>query len=130
LADAAKYDAPCSSGCAGKRAAGKDEKGIGSLTGGFGICHSSTPDCHYCINRVSSNMRRARFTVEEVVALTLNFYKRNYSEGLVLSSGIILSPDYTMESMVRIARSLRTDYGFKGYIHLKTIPNASPEYQY
>ncbi len=144
LADAAKYDASCASGSAGKRAAKKGEDGIGSLTGGSGICHSFTPDgrcvsllkilmtnfciydCHYCINRVSSNVQRARFTVEEVVDLTLSFYKRNYIEGLFLSSGIIQSPDYTMESMVRIAKSLRVDHGFKGYIHLKTIPNASP----
>lgn len=147
LADAAKYDASCASGTAGKRAAKKGEKGIGSLTGGTGICHSFTPDgrcvsllkilmtnyciydCHYCINRASSNVKRARFTVQEVVDLTLNFYKRNYIEGLFLSSGIINSPDYTMESMVRIAKSLREDHHFKGYIHLKTIPNASPELQ-
>ena len=144
LADAAKYDASCASGSAGKRAAQKGDTGIGSLTGGSGICHSFTPDgrcvsllkilmtnfciydCHYCINRVSSNVQRARFTVEEVVELTLSFYKRNYIEGLFLSSGIIQTPDYTMESMVRIAKSLRLDHGFKGYIHLKTIPNASP----
>ncbi len=147
LADAAKYDASCASGTAGKRSAKKGEQGIGSLTGGTGICHSFTPDgrcvsllkilmtnyciydCHYCINRASSNVRRARFTVQEVVDLTLNFYKRNYIEGLFLSSGIIKSPDYTMESMVRIAKSLREDHHFKGYIHLKTIPNASPELQ-
>ncbi len=147
LADAAKYDASCASGSAGKRSAGKNDKGIGSLTGGSGICHSFTPDgrcvsllkilmtnfciydCHYCINRKSSNVQRARFTVEEVVNLTLSFYKRNYIEGLFLSSGIIQTPDYTMESMVRIAKSLRVDQGFKGYIHLKTIPNASPELQ-
>jgi len=147
LADAAKYDASCASGSAGKRNAGKNDKGIGSLTGGTGICHSFTPDgrcvsllkilmtnfciydCHYCINRKSSNVQRARFTVEEVVNLTLSFYKRNYIEGLFLSSGIIQTPDYTMESMVRIAKSLRIDHGFKGYIHLKTIPNASPELQ-
>ncbi len=148
LSDAAKYDASCASGTAGKRkASAQDKKGIGSLTGGTGICHSFTPDgrcisllkilmtnnciydCHYCINRISSDIRRARFTVQEVVDLTLNFYKRNYIEGLFLSSGIIKSPDYTMESMVRIAKSLRLDHGFKGYIHLKTIPNASPELQ-
>jgi putative DNA modification/repair radical SAM protein len=147
LADAAKYDASCASGNAGKRKAGKGEKGLGSLTGGSGICHSFTPDgrcvsllkilmtnyciydCQYCINRVSSNVKRARFTVQEVVDLTLNFYKRNYIEGLFLSSGIINTPDYTMESMVRIAKSLRLDHHFKGYIHLKTIPNASPELQ-
>ena len=86
-------------------------------------------DCHYCINRVSSSVQRARFTVKETVELTLNFYKRNYIEGLFLSSGIVGSPDLTMESMVRIAKSLRIDHGFKGYIHLKTIPNASPELQ-
>lgn len=148
LADAAKYDASCASGSAGKRSANKsDNKGLGSLTGGSGICHSFTPDgrcvsllkilmtnnciydCHYCINRRSSNVRRARFMVQEVVDLTLNFYKRNYIEGLFLSSGIINTPDYTMESMVRIAKYLRLDHGFKGYIHLKTIPNASPELQ-
>jgi predicted DNA-binding helix-hairpin-helix protein len=78
---------------------------------------------------VSSNVQRARFTVKETVDLTLNFYKRNYIEGLFLSSGIVGSPDLTMESMVRIAKSLRIDHGFKGYIHLKTIPNASPELQ-
>lgn len=148
LSDAAKYDASCASGSAGKRKAGKNEKaGIGSLTGGSGICHSFTPDgrcvsllkilmtnyciydCHYCINRVSSSVKRARFTVKETVDLTLNFYKRNYIEGLFLSSGIVGSPDLTMESMVRIAKSLRLEHGFKGYIHLKTIPNASPELQ-
>ncbi len=147
LADAAKYDASCASGTAGKRQANKGDKGIGSLTGGTGICHSFTPDgrcisllkilmtnyciydCHYCINRISSNVKRARFTVQEVVDLTLNFYKRNYIEGLFLSSGIINTPDYTMESMVKIAKSLRLDHGFKGYIHLKTIPNAAPELQ-
>lgn len=147
LADAAKYDASCASGTAGKRQAKKGGKGIGSLTGGTGICHSFTPDgrcisllkilmtnqcifdCHYCINRASSNVQRARFTVDEVVNLTLGFYKRNYIEGLFLSSGIIRSPDYTMESMVRIARTLRQQHRFAGYIHLKTIPNASPELQ-
>lgn len=147
LSDAAKYDASCASGSAGQRQAKTGEKGIGSLTGGTGICHSFTPDgrcislpkilmtnyciydCHYCINRKSSNVRRARFTVQEVVDLTLNFYRRNYIEGLFLSSGIIYTPDYTMESMVRIAKSLRRDYGFKGYVHMKTIPNASPELQ-
>lgn len=147
LAAAAKYDASCASGSAGQRKAGAGEKGSGSLTGSSGICHSFTPDgrcvsllkilmtnsciydCKYCINRVSSNVRRARFSVEEVVSLTLNFYKRNYIEGLFLSSGIIHTPDYTMESMVRIAKSLRLDHHFKGYLHLKTIPNASPELQ-
>ncbi len=142
LADAAKYDASCaSSGTTKRNSAGG--KGIGS-TEGSGICHSYAPDgrcisllkilltnscvfdCHYCINRRSSNVRRARFTVDEVVALTLNFYKRNYIEGLFLSSGIIGSSDYTMEQLVRVAKSLRTEHDFRGYIHLKTIPDADP----
>jgi putative DNA modification/repair radical SAM protein len=147
LADAAKYDASCASGSAGKRSAGKNDTGIGSLTGGTGICHSFTPDgrcisllkilmtnyciydCHYCINRVSSNVQRARFREQEVIDLTLGFYKRNYIEGLFLSSGIIQSPDYTMEALIRIVKALREDHGFKGFIHLKTIPNASPDLQ-
>lgn len=143
LADAAKYDASCaSSGTVKRTSAGG--KGIGS-TEGMGICHSYAPDgrcisllkilltnscvfdCHYCINRKSSNVRRARFTAQEVVALTLSFYKRNYIEGLFLSSGIIRSPDYTMEQIVEVARSLRDDHDFRGYIHLKTIPDADPE---
>ena len=144
LADAAKYDASCaSSGAAKKDSLGKSG-GIGS-TGGMGICHSYTPDgrcvsllkilltnfcvydCAYCVNRVSSNVQRARFRTEEVVALTLDFYKRNYIEGLFLSSGIIRNGDYTMEQLVEVARSLREDHQFRGYIHLKTIPEASPE---
>ena len=143
LADAAKYDASCASSGAGKRhSLGKG--GIGS-TEGMGICHSYTPDgrcvsllkilltnfcifdCAYCVNRVSSNVRRARFTTDEVVRLTLDFYKRNYIEGLFLSSGIIRDGDYTMEQLVEVARSLREDHRFAGYIHLKTIPEASPE---
>ena len=142
LADAAKYDASCSSSGAEKRDSRKG--GLGSTTGA-GICHSYTPDgrcvsllkilltnaciydCAYCINRRSSNVRRARFSVKEVVELTLAFYKRNYIEGLFLSSGIIRSADYTMEQLVRVARSLREAHGFRGYIHLKTIPEASPE---
>jgi putative DNA modification/repair radical SAM protein len=140
LADAAKYDASCASSGAPKRAAGKD--GLGSTSNG--ICHAYTPDgrcvsllkilltnyclfdCAYCVNRRSSNVPRARFSVEEVVALTLGFYKRNCIEGLFLSSGIIRSPDYTMEQMVFVARALRQQHGFAGYIHLKTIPEASP----
>ncbi len=143
LADAAKYDASCASSGADKRnslASG----GIGS-TEGIGICHSYTPDgrcvsllkilltnfcifdCVYCVNRVSSNVRRARFTPEEVVTLTLDFYKRNYIEGLFLSSGIIRDSDYTMEQLVEVARCLREDHKFAGYIHLKTIPDATPE---
>lgn len=143
LADAAKYDASCaSSGTTKRNSAGG--KGIGS-TEGMGICHAYAPDgrcisllkilltnscifdCHYCINRKSSNVRRARFTAQEVVALTMSFYKRNYIEGLFLSSGIIRSPDYTMEQIVEVARSLREDHQFRGYIHLKTIPDADPE---
>ena len=141
LADAAKYDASCASSGAPKRAAGAG--GLGSTTG-TGICHAYTPDgrcvsllkilltnaclfdCAYCINRRSSNVARARFTVDEVVTLTLEFYKRNCIEGLFLSSGIIQSADYTMEQMMLVARTLRRDHGFAGYIHLKTIPEASP----
>jgi putative DNA modification/repair radical SAM protein len=143
LADAAKYDASCASSGTAKRDS-RGGKGIGS-TEGMGICHAYAPDgrcisllkilltnscifdCHYCINRKSSNVRRARFTAEEVVRLTLAFYKRNYIEGLFLSSGIIRSPDYTMEQLVEVARSLREDHDFRGYIHLKTIPDADPE---
>ncbi len=143
LADAAKYDASCASSGTKKRDS-LGGKGIGS-TEGMGICHAYAPDgrcisllkilltnacifdCHYCINRKSSNVRRARFTTEEVVRLTLAFYRRNYIEGLFLSSGIIRSPDYTMERIVEVARSLREDHDFRGYIHLKTIPDADPE---
>jgi putative DNA modification/repair radical SAM protein len=143
LADAAKYDASCASSGTKKRDS-TGGKGIGS-TEGMGICHAYAPDgrcisllkilltnscifdCHYCINRKSSNVRRARFTAEEVVQLTLAFYKRNYIEGLFLSSGIIRSSNYTMEQIVEVARSLREDHDFRGYIHLKTIPDADPE---
>jgi putative DNA modification/repair radical SAM protein len=141
LADAAKYDASCASSGTATRDS-RDGKGLGSTDGGMGICHSYAPDgrcisllkilltnacnydCLYCINRASSNVPRARFTVEEAVQLTLDFYRRNYIEGLFLSSGIIRSPDYTMEQVVRVARSLREDHHFRGYIHLKTIPEA------
>src|SRR5690349_6449753 len=141
LADAAKYDASCASSGAPKRSAAKGE-GIGSTSNG--ICHAYTPDgrcvsllkilltnyclfdCAYCINRRSSNVARARFSVDEVVNLTLGFYKRNYIEGLLLSSGIIRSPDHTMEQMMLVAKKLRRDHRFAGYIHLKTIPEASP----
>ena len=143
LADAAKYDASCASSGTAKRDS-RGGKGVGS-TEGMGICHAYAPDgrcisllkilltnscifdCHYCINRKSSNVRRARFTAEEVVRLTLAFYTRNYIEGLFLSSGIIGSSDYTMEQIVEVARSLREDHDFRGYIHLKTIPDADPE---
>jgi len=141
LADAAKYDASCaSSGAVRKTAPG----GIGNSTG-MGICHSYTPDgrcvsllkvlltnycvydCKFCVNRISSDTRRARFLPEEIISLTLDFYRRNYIEGLFLSSGIIQSPDYTMEQLVAVARGLRTEHRFNGYIHLKAIPGASPE---
>ena len=143
LADAAKYDASCASSGTSKRDS-RGGKGVGS-TEGMGICHAYAPDgrcisllkilltnscifdCHYCINRKSSNVRRARFTAAEVVHLTLSFYKRNYIEGLFLSSGIIGSSNYTMEQMVEVARALREDHDFRGYIHLKTIPDADPE---
>jgi len=88
--------------------------------------HCLGDGCAYCINRRSSNVRRARFTVDEVVKLTLGFYRRNCIEGLFLSSGIISNPDYTMEQVVRVARDLRERHGFRGYIHLKTIPDADP----
>ena len=143
LADAAKYDASCASSGTSKRDS-RSGTGVGS-TEGMGICHAYAPDgrcisllkilltnscifdCAYCINRKSSNVRRARFTADEVVRLTLAFYKRNYIEGLFLSSGIIRSSNYTMEQLVEVARSLREDHDFRGYIHLKTIPDADPE---
>ncbi len=141
LADAAKYDASCAS--SGSRRA-RVPGGLGN-TDGVGICHSYTPDgrcvsllkllltnycvydCSYCVNRISSDTPRARFTPEEVVFLTVEFYKRNYIEGLFLSSGVIQSPDYTMEQLVRVAKLLRTEHLFGGYIHLKAVPGASEE---
>lgn len=143
LADAAKYDASCASS-GGERRNSRDGSGLGS-SGGSGICHSYTPDgrcvsllkilmtnfciydCAYCVNRVSSQVERARFSVEEVVHLTVEFYRRNYIEGLFLSSGIIRSPDDTMADMIRIVRTLREQENFRGYIHLKTIPDAAQE---
>jgi putative DNA modification/repair radical SAM protein len=144
LSDAAKYDASCASSGGTKRDS-VGGKGMGSTDGGMGICHAYAPDgrcisllkilltnfcvydCAYCVNRVSSNVQRARFSVDEVVDLTLGFYRRNYIEGLFLSSGIIRTPDYTMEQLVRVARTLREVHDFRGYIHLKVIPEASPE---
>jgi putative DNA modification/repair radical SAM protein len=141
LADAAKFDASCASS-GSKRA--RPEGGLGNTTG-IGICHSYTPDgrcvsllkilltnycvydCIYCVNRVSSDTPRARFTPEEVVWLTLEFYKRNYIEGLFLSSGVIQNPDYTMEQLIAVGKSLREEYRFGGYIHLKTSPGVSQE---
>ena len=141
LADAAKYDASCaSSGSRRARAEGQ----IGN-TNGMGICHSYTPDgrcvsllkilltnycvydCAYCVNRISSDTPRARFTPEEVVQLTLDFYKRNYIEGLFLSSGVIQSIDYTMEQLTAVCRSLRVEHKYNGYIHIKAVPGATRE---
>jgi len=144
LADAAKYDASCASSGASKRDS-SNGMGVGSTGPGMGICHAYAPDgrcisllkllltnyciydCAYCVNRVSSNTPRARFTAQEVVDLTLGFYKRNYIEGLFLSSGIIRNADYTMEQMIAVVRSLRQDHDFRGYVHLKLIPEVSPE---
>ncbi len=141
LSDAAKYDASCASSGAAARDS-RRSGGIGS-TEGMGICHSYAPDgrcisllkvlltnfciydCSYCINRSSSNVRRARFSVDEIVRLTMDFYKRNYIEGLFLSSGVVRSPDETMGEMVEVARRLREEENFAGYIHLKTIPECS-----
>ncbi len=140
LADAAKYDASCaSSGASGRKSSASG--GLGSTTG-MGICHSYTPDgrcvsllkilltnfciydCQYCINRRSSDVPRARFSVDQVVELTLDFYRRNYIEGLFLSSGIVRSADHTMEQLVQVAKKLRIEHDYRGYIHLKTIPDA------
>ena len=141
LADAAKYDASCSS--SGSKRSGT-ATGLGSVEG-MGICHSYTPDgrcvsllkilltnyciydCKFCVNRITSDTPRARFSVEEVVNLTLDFYRRNYIEGLFLSSGIIQNADYTMEQVTAVARKLREEHEYRGYIHLKTIPGAAPE---
>lgn len=139
LADAAKYDASCASSGVKRKA---EKGGIGNVQGA-GICHSYTPDgrcvsllkilltnfcifdCSYCVNRVSSQVKRARFSVDEVVKLTMDFYKRNYIEGLFLSSGVISSPDETMEEMVLIAKKLRLEEKFGGYIHLKAVAGCS-----
>ncbi len=141
LADAAKYDVSCSSSGSKRK---NTPDGLGNATG-MGICHTYTQDgrcvsllkilltnhcifdCAYCVSRKSNDVKRAAFTVEEVVDLTINFYKRNYIEGLFLSSGIFKSADYTMERLVRIAQKLREEHKFNGYIHLKAIPGASDE---
>ena len=142
LADAAKYDASCaSSGSKPRDSIGG--KGVGSIEG-MGICHAYAPDgrcisllkvlltnscmfdCAYCVNRSSSDVERASFTPREIADLTVEFYRRNYIEGLFLSSGIIRSPDYTMEQIVEAARILREEHDFRGYLHLKTIPEADP----
>src|SRR6195952_5677594 len=140
LSDAAKYDASCAS--AGSQRKGK-AVGLGN-TNKVGICHSYTPDgrcvsllkilltnhciydCQYCINRVTSDVPRARFSVDEVVSLTMEFYRRNYIEGLFLSSGVIQSIDYTMEQLTAVAKALRTTHQYNGYIHLKAVPGANP----
>ncbi|MEQ9442295.1 MAG: putative DNA modification/repair radical SAM protein [Cyclobacteriaceae bacterium] len=141
LADAAKYDVSCSSSGSYRK---NTDKGLGN-SNGMGICHTYTQDgrcvsllkilltnhcifdCAYCVSRRSNDVKRAAFTVQEVVDLTINFYKRNYIEGLFLSSGIFKNPDYTMERLVGIARKLRKEHQFNGYIHLKAIPGASDE---
>jgi putative DNA modification/repair radical SAM protein len=142
LADAAKYDASCASS-GSRRKSTPSQGGLGN-TAGMGICHSYTPDgrcvsllkilltnfcvfdCTYCINRVSSDVERARFSVAEVVWLTMEFYRRNYIEGLFLSSGVLRTPDATMEEMIEVARRLREEERFGGYIHLKAVAGASP----
>lgn len=141
LADAAKYDVSCSSS-GGNR---KNKKGGLGDSHASGICHSYTEDgrcvsllkilltnhciydCAYCVTRKSNDIKRAAFTVEEVVDLTINFYRRNYIEGLFLSSGIFKDSDTTMERLVRVAKKLRLEHNFNGYIHLKSIPGASDE---
>jgi putative DNA modification/repair radical SAM protein len=141
LADAAKYDVSCSSSGSKRK---NENKGLGNAEG-MGICHAYTEDgrcvsllkilltnhcifdCAYCVSRKSNDVKRAAFTVQEVVDMTLNFYRRNYIEGLFLSSGIFTNPDYTMERLVLIAKKLRTEHKFNGYIHLKTIPGASDD---
>src|SRR5829696_4663494 len=141
LADAAKYDVSCSSSGSKRK---NENKGLGNAEG-MGICHAYTEDgrcvsllkilltnhcifdCAYCVSRKSNDIKRAGFTVQEVVDLTINFYRRNYIEGLFLSSGIFKNADYTMERLVLVARKLRTEHKFNGYIHLKTIPGTSEE---
>ena len=140
LADAAKYDVSCSSSGSDRK---NHNKGLGHASNG--ICHAYTEDgrcvsllkilltnhcifdCAYCVSRKSNDIKRAAFTVQEVVDLTINFYRRNYIEGLFLSSGIFSNADFTMERLIRVAKKLRTEHKFNGYIHLKTIPGASEE---
>lgn len=142
LAAAAKYDVSCSSSGTVRR---NDGKGVGNTVGGIGICHSFAADgrcisllkimltnycmydCAYCINRRSNDIPRATLSVSEVVDITMEFYRRNYIEGLFLSSGVVRNPDYTMERIARIAKDLRLVHRFNGYIHLKSIPGASRE---
>lgn len=145
LADAAKYDVSCSSSGVGRDGgSGKGWGGVGAA-GALGCCHSFTEDgrcvsllkilftnhcefdCAYCINRKSNDLPRAAFTSEELAELVIEFYRRNYIEGLFLSSGVVQSPDYTMERMIRALSLLRHQYRFNGYIHMKSIPGSSPE---
>ena len=142
LAESAKYDVSCSS--SGTVRSGK--KGmVGSTVGGVGICHSFADDgrcisllkvmltnycmydCAYCINRRTNDIKRATLSVSELEEIVMEFYRRNYIEGLFLSSGVVRNPDYTMERLTAIVRDLRTVHRFNGYIHLKTIPGASQE---
>ena len=143
LTESAKYDVSCASSGTVRRNSRKD--GLGNTVGGWGICHSFSEDgrcisllkimlanyciydCAYCINRVSNDIPRATLSVSELVNLTIEFYRRNYIEGLFLSSGVVRNPDYTMERLVRVAKDLREVHRFNGYIHLKSIPGASEE---
>ncbi|MDR2041269.1 MAG: putative DNA modification/repair radical SAM protein [Tannerella sp.] len=142
LAESAKYDVSCTSSGTVRR---NQPGGLGNTVGGMGICHSFTEDgrcvsllkimltnhciydCAYCINRRTNDIRRTTFAVSELVELTIEFYRRNYIEGLFLSSGVVRNPDYTMERMVRVVKDLRTIHRFNGYIHLKSIPGCSRE---
>lgn len=142
LAEAAKYDVSCSSSGTVRQ---NKEGGVGNTVGGIGVCHSFAADgrcisllkimltnhciydCAYCINRRSNDRPRATFSVAELVELTMEFYRRNYIEGLFLSSGVVRNPDYTMERLAKVAKDLRTTHRFNGYIHLKSIPGASQE---
>ena len=141
LADAAKYDVSCASSGSNRN---NENKGLGNATS-MGICHSYAEDgrcvsllkilltnyciydCAYCVSRKSNDIKRVAFTVQEVVDLTVNFYRRNYIEGLFLSSGIFKNADYTNERLIRVAKKLRKEENYHGYIHLKIIPGASPE---
>ena len=147
LTESAKYDVSCSSSgtVRSNRKANGEACGVGNTVGGIGICHSFAEDgrcisllkimltnhciydCAYCINRRTNDIRRATLSVTELVELTMEFYRRNYIEGLFLSSGVVRNPDYTMERLVRVVKDLRTVHRFNGYIHLKSIPGASRE---
>ena len=142
LTEAAKYDVSCSSSGTVRR--GKKDM-VGNTVGGVGICHSFADDgrcisllkimltnhclfdCAYCVNRRSNDVKRATLSVSEIETITMEFYRRNYIEGLFLSSGVVRNPDYTMERLTAIVRDLRLVHRFNGYIHLKAIPGASQE---